>query len=96
MIFSFFSFFLFIAVMPLVLAPETMSEQTLKSNELKNYLEKAKKHVEKIQKKKEEQQPKQEDARRPRKPELPKKSLMNTRKHANWRKNTIKHPAIYV
>jgi MFS family permease len=61
MIFSFFSFFLFIAVMPLVLAPETMSEQTLKSNELKSYLEKAKKHVEKIQKTKEEQPPKHED-----------------------------------
>jgi hypothetical protein len=61
-IFSFFSFFLFIAVMPLVLAPETMSEATLKSNELKNYVEKAKKQVMKTQNKKDEQQPKQEAA----------------------------------
>jgi MFS family permease len=49
-IFSFFSFFLFIAVLPLVLAPETMSEQTLKTNELKNYIEKAKKQANKVQK----------------------------------------------
>jgi MFS family permease len=60
MVFSFFSFFLFIAVMPLVFAPETMSEQTLKNSELKGYLEKAKKQVEKIQRKNEEQ-PQQKD-----------------------------------
>jgi MFS family permease len=61
-VFSFFSFFLFIAVMPLVLAPETMSEATLKSNELKNYVEKAKRQVMKNQNKKDAQQPKQEVA----------------------------------
>lgn len=56
-IFSFFSFFLFIAVLPLVLAPETMSEQTLRTNDLKNYVEKAKKQVQKTQKKQPEIQP---------------------------------------
>ena len=59
-IFSFFSFFLFIAVLPLVLAPETMSEQTLRTNDLKNYVEKAKKQVQKTQKKQPEIQPKEE------------------------------------
>jgi MFS family permease len=53
-IFSFFSFFLFIAVLPLVLAPETLSEQTIKNNELKSYIEKAQKQVSKIKKKKSE------------------------------------------
>jgi hypothetical protein len=51
-IFSFASFFLFIAVLPLVFAPETMSEQIIKNNDLKNYVDKAKKHVSKVQKKK--------------------------------------------
>jgi hypothetical protein len=53
-IFSFFSFFLFIAVLPLVLAPETLSEQTIKNNELKSYIDKAQKQVSKIKKKKSE------------------------------------------
>lgn len=50
-IFSFFSFFLFIAVLPLVIAPETMSEQTIRNNDLKSYIEKAKKQVQKKEKK---------------------------------------------
>ena len=54
LIFSFFSFFLFIAVLPLVLAPETLSDQTIKNNELKSYVEKAQKQVSKIKKKKSE------------------------------------------
>lgn len=54
MIFSFFSFFLFIAVLPLVFAPETMSEQIIKQNELKSYVEKAKKQVAKVEKKQED------------------------------------------
>jgi MFS family permease len=53
-IFSFASFFLFMAVLPLVFAPETMSEQIIKNNDLKNYIEKAKKQVSKVQKKKNE------------------------------------------
>ncbi len=53
-IFSFFSFFLFIAVLPLVFAPETMSEQAIRNNDLKNYAEKAKKQKEKTRKKDQE------------------------------------------
>ena len=52
MIFSFFSFFLFIAVLPLVLAPETMSELAIKNNDLKSYITKAQKRVAKVQEKK--------------------------------------------
>jgi len=39
--FSIASFFLFLAVIPLMYAPETLSEKTIKDRELKNYLEKA-------------------------------------------------------
>ena len=48
-IFSFFSFFLFVAVLPLVFAQETLSEQTIKNNDLKNYVEKAQKKLSKVQ-----------------------------------------------
>ncbi len=44
-IFSLFSFFLFIAVLPLVIAPETLSEQTIKNNDLKSYVDKAQKQA---------------------------------------------------
>ncbi len=54
-IFSFFSFFLFIAVLPLVFAPETMPEQTIRNNDLKSYIEKANKQKVKVQKKQEGQ-----------------------------------------
>jgi MFS family permease len=50
-IFSFASFFLFMAVLPLVFAPETMSEQIIKNNDLKNYVDKAKKQVLKVREK---------------------------------------------
>jgi len=53
MIVSFASFFLFIAVLPLVLAPETLSEQTIKNKELQKYIEKANKQVNKAKNKKE-------------------------------------------
>ncbi len=46
-LFSFTAFFLFIAVLPLVYAPETVSEKHMKERELKGYLEKAKKIKEK-------------------------------------------------
>jgi MFS family permease len=49
--FSFFSFFLFVAVLPLVLAPETLSDQTIKNNELKSYIDKAQKQLSKVKKK---------------------------------------------
>jgi hypothetical protein len=42
-IFSFASFFLFLAVIPLMFAPETLPENALKERELRSYIEKAKK-----------------------------------------------------
>jgi MFS family permease len=45
--FSLASFFLFLAILPLIYAPETMPERKLKERELRNYLEKAKKTKEK-------------------------------------------------
>jgi len=53
-IFTFASFFLFLAVLPLVIAPETLSEKVMKELELKTYLEKAKKIAEKAQEKSED------------------------------------------
>jgi len=50
-IFSFTAFFLFLAVLPLMYAPETLPEKTMKDRELKNYIAKAQKAVEKAQKK---------------------------------------------
>ena len=49
--FSFASFFLFLAVVPLMYAPETLPEKVVKERELKNYIEKAQKEAEKAQKK---------------------------------------------
>jgi MFS family permease len=46
-LFSFLAFFLFIAVLPLVYAPETLPEKTMKDRELKSYAEKAQKIKEK-------------------------------------------------
>jgi MFS family permease len=45
--FSFASFFLFLAVLPLMYAPETLPEKTIRERELKSYIEKAKKAKEK-------------------------------------------------
>lgn len=53
--FSFASFFLFLAVVPLMYAPETLPEKTIKDRELKNYIEKAQREVEKAQKKENEE-----------------------------------------
>jgi MFS family permease len=47
-IFSLASFFLFLAVIPLMFAPETLPEKNIKERELKNYFEKAKKVKEKF------------------------------------------------
>jgi MFS family permease len=44
-IFSFTAFFLFLAVLPLIYAPETLPEKTMKDRELKNYIEKAQKEA---------------------------------------------------
>jgi MFS family permease len=46
-IFSFVALFLFLAVLPLMYAPETLPEKTIKERELKKYIEKAKKAKEK-------------------------------------------------
>jgi MFS family permease len=46
-LFSFVAFFLFLAVLPLVYAPETLPEKQIKERELKSYIEKAKKAKEK-------------------------------------------------
>jgi MFS family permease len=50
-LFSFTAFFLFLAVLPLMYAPETLPEKTIKDRELKNYIEKAQKEATKAQKK---------------------------------------------
>jgi len=50
-IFSFTALFLFLAVLPLVYAPETLPEKTMRDRELKNYIDKAQKAAAKAQKK---------------------------------------------
>jgi MFS family permease len=55
--FSLASFFLFLAVLPLLYAPETLPEKTMKDRELKNYIEKAQKEAEKAQKTEDEDTP---------------------------------------
>jgi len=49
--FSFASFFLFLAVLPLMYAPETLPEKKIEIRRLKGYIEKAKKFTEKYTKK---------------------------------------------
>jgi len=49
-VFSFASFFLFLAVLPLIYAPETLPENKMKERELQNYIEKAQKVRKKVQK----------------------------------------------
>jgi len=50
-LFSFVAFFLFLAVLPLVYAPETLPEKVMKDRDLKSYIEKAQKAVQKETKK---------------------------------------------
>ena len=61
-VFSFAAFFLFLAVLPLVYAPETLPEKTMKDRELKKYIEKAQKEAAKVQKEEENPQRENEDA----------------------------------
>lgn len=49
-VFSFAAFFLFLAVLPLAYAPETLPEKITKERELKSYIEKAQKEAIKVQK----------------------------------------------
>ncbi len=58
-IFSFASLFLFLAVLPLIYAPETLPEKNIRERELKGYIEKAKKEAEKAQKKEDENTPRE-------------------------------------
>jgi MFS family permease len=60
-IFSFTAFFLFLAVLPLMYAPETLPEKTMKDRELKNYIEKAQKEAAKTQKKEVESAPRENE-----------------------------------
>jgi MFS family permease len=54
-LFSFAAFFLFLAVLPLFYAPETLPEKVMKDLELKTYLKKAKEIAAKAQEKEEEE-----------------------------------------
>ncbi|MEM5868163.1 MAG: MFS transporter [Candidatus Aenigmatarchaeota archaeon] len=49
-VFSFAAFFLFLAVVPLMFAPETLPERVIRERELKSYIEKAKRVREKFTK----------------------------------------------
>lgn len=63
-VFSFASVFLFLAVLPLIYAPETLPEKVMKDRDLKSYIENAKKkatkETEKVAKKQKPQEEKQE------------------------------------
>ena len=59
--FSLASFCLFIAVIPLMYAPETLPEKTIRDRDLKNYLEKAQKMAKKEADKKTTEDKKQDD-----------------------------------
>ena len=63
LLFSFASFFLFLAILPLIYAPETLPEKHIKERELKGYLEKAQKIAQKEITKKEERIKKQKNQR---------------------------------
>jgi MFS family permease len=54
--FSLASFFLFLAIIPLLYAPETLPEKSMKDRELKNYIEKAQRAAQKEEKKKQKQE----------------------------------------
>jgi MFS family permease len=54
-IFSFTALFLFLAVLPLIYAPETLPEKIMKNRELQTYVEKAQKIASKDQKKEKEE-----------------------------------------
>jgi MFS family permease len=55
--FSFASFFLFLAVIPLMYAPETLPEKTMKDRDLKSYTEKALKQAQKEAEKRQKENP---------------------------------------
>ena len=59
--FSIASFFLFLAVLPLMYAPETLPDKIIKKRELENYLEKAQKEATKAQGKESENSQKEDE-----------------------------------
>lgn len=65
-VFSFASIFLFLAVLPLIYAPETLPEKVMKDRDLKSYIENAKKkaskETEKVAKKQKPTQEKKQEA----------------------------------
>lgn len=61
MSFSFASLFLFLAILPLVIAPETLPEKVMKERELKTYLQKAQEIAAKAQEKKAEAPDKEDE-----------------------------------
>lgn len=56
-LFSFASFFLFLAVLPLFYAPETLPEKVIKDRDLQSYVEKAKQKAQKESEKDQKKQP---------------------------------------
>jgi MFS family permease len=62
-VFSFSALFLFLAVLPLIYAPETLSEKIMKARELKTYLEKAQRIAVKLQKKDENAEKQKEESK---------------------------------
>jgi len=62
-LFSFTAFFLFLAVLPLVYAPETLPEKITQKRQLESYIEKAKKEAAKAQKKEENKQSENENSK---------------------------------
>ena len=72
--FSIASFFLFIAVLPLIYAPETLPEKTMKDRDLSSYIEKAKKIVEKENAKKQKESRNNTDNQKEDAPEEPQES----------------------
>ncbi|HCW06916.1 MAG TPA: hypothetical protein DGG95_06085 [Cytophagales bacterium] len=59
--FSIASFFLFVAVLPLIYAPETLPEKMMKDRDLKSYIDKAKRIAEKESEKDQKQQTEQNE-----------------------------------
>jgi len=59
-LFSFASFFLFLAVLPLFYAPETLPEKVMKDKDLQSYVEKAKQKVQKEAEKSQKEHPEAE------------------------------------
>ncbi|MCW4025691.1 MAG: hypothetical protein NWF01_11780 [Candidatus Bathyarchaeota archaeon] len=85
-IFSLTAFFLFLAVLPLVYAPETLPEKTMKDRELKNYVDKAQKMA---QKENDKRQNKEKE--KPAKEESPEKKKENGKEYEEARELAEKY-----